>query len=194
MPDCPEYVEGVTSVKFKNVVEPPPPLLSSTNSNKFSLVFSFNILPAFPEKLSVSANPSNVEEPPPPPPPDSALHFKPVVVELSADKTKLFGPTCNREIVSFAVPTNISPLASIVFFITAPADVTFAVSVISANASIPFNLVLSLSVIIEPEPAEVISLNVVALLVVYTPFVTLPAFPLISPIIVFENVFEPLIV
>ena len=78
--------------------------------------------------------------------------------------------------------------------IIAPADVTFVVSVISADASIPFSLVLSLSVIIEPEPAEVISLNAVALLVVYTPFVTVAELPLISPIIVFENVLEPPIV
>ena len=129
-PDCPLYDVGVTSVKFKNVDDPPPPLLSFTNSNKFSSVFSFNILPAFPEKLSVSANPSNVEEPPPPPPPDAAFHFNPLAVELSADKTKLFVPTGNLVIVSLAVPTNISPLASIVLFITAPAFITFVLDTI----------------------------------------------------------------
>ena len=78
--------------------------------------------------------------------------------------------------------------------ITPPAASTLVASVTSADASIPLNLVLSAPVMIAPEPALVISDSAVTLLVVYRPFVTVPAFPVTLPAIVELNVFVPAIV
>ena len=75
--------------------------------------------------------------------------------------------------------------------ITAPAANTLSASVTSAAVSIPDNLVRSASVIIAPEPTSVTSDNAVTLDVVYTPLVTVEAFPEISPIILFANVTAP---
>ena len=75
-------------------------------------------------------------------------------------------------------------IVSFPVFITAPAAATFVASVTSAEVSIPDNLVLSALVMIAPLPTEVISLSAVAELVVYIPFVTVPAFPVISPVMV----------
>ena len=65
--------------------------------------------------------------------------------------------------------------------ITAPALNTLSASVTLAPVSCRDNLVLSASVMISPLPALVTSDNAVTLLVVYTPLVTVPALPLISP-------------
>ena len=65
--------------------------------------------------------------------------------------------------------------------ITAPAARTLVPSVTSAPVSIPFNLVLSAAVIMAPEPASVTSDRAVTLLVVYTPLVTVSAFPVTLP-------------
>ena len=77
---------------------------------------------------------------------------------------------------------------------TPPAASTFVASVTSAAASIPDNLVLSASVMISPEPALVTSDNAVTLLVVYTPLVTVAAFPVILPAIALLKVLVPAIV
>ena len=58
----------------------------------------------------------------------------------------------------------------------------------------PNNLVRSAPVIMAPEPTSVTSDNAVTLDVIYTPFVTVAAFPVISLIIAVENVFAPAIV
>ena len=86
----------------------------------------------------------------------------------------------------FAPATVSSPV-----FITAPAADTLVASVTSAAVSIPNNLVRSASVMIAPEPAFDTSDNAVTLDVVYTPFVTVVAFPEISPMIVLANVTAP---
>ena len=86
----------------------------------------------------------------------------------------------------FAPATVSSPV-----FITAPAAATLVASVTSADVSIPDNLVRSALVIIAPEPTLVTSDNAVTLDVVYTPLVTVVAFPEISPMIVLANVTAP---
>ena len=78
--------------------------------------------------------------------------------------------------------------------ITAPAANTLVASVTSADVSMPDNFVRSAPVIIAPEPTLVTSDNAVTLDVVYTPLVTVAAFPEILPAIVEENVFAPSIV
>ena len=79
-------------------------------------------------------------------------------------------------------------------FITPPAARTLVKSVTSAFSSILVNLVLSTSVIIFPLPELVTSVKLVTLLVVYTPLVTVAAFPLILPEMVSLKVFVPDIV
>ena len=78
--------------------------------------------------------------------------------------------------------------------ITAPAANTLVASVTSAEVSIPDNFVRSAPVIMAPDPTSVTSDNAVTLEVVYTPLVTVAAFPEMLPAIVDENVFAPSIV
>ena len=93
-----------------------------------------------------------------------------------------------------ALKVLVPAIVSFPVFITAPAAATLVASVTSAEASMPANLVLSAAVIMAPEPTLVTSDSAVTLLVVYTPFVTVAAFPLMLPEMALLKVLVPPIV
>ena len=110
---------------------------------------------------------------------------------------------CKVDIVTDLIPAKSVTSESI----TAPAAVTFSVSVISALASIPDNFIRSALVMIAPDPALVISLRSVDAIVISADpsklfpaistavdsLVAVPALPSILPDIVLINVLVPAI-
>ena len=125
--------------------------------------------------------------------PDPTLVTSDNAVTLDVVYTPLVTVAAFPEISPMIVDENVFASAMVWSpdVITAPAANTLVASVTSAAVSIPDNLVRSAPVIIAPEPTLVTSDNAVTLDVVYTPFVTVAAFPEILPTIVDENVFAP---